>query len=465
MIYKQILLYLDIILILNYFCKYFIQGYYSPYRYFKASKEFFISIKYYFYYALLVITFILSFFTRHYFYILYVINIYYFFIIPKPLIKYRRRGLTLFLFTSLILFPLIFIEFFSCFLLIIGFFLIPLTNFILIPFEKNIQIKYIKQAKNKILKYNPKVIGITGSFGKTTFKEYLYALLKNKYKVLKSTGNYNTLMGLCKFINNELNENYDFLILEMGIDQNHGILKYRQLCSLDIAVITGIGKVHLSTFKNYNNIINSKCEIESLMKDKGMLFFNGEYLELQNHQFQKKNTPYYDEKEYQINNLNKFQNMALNGIKKIGEYLNIEEKYFTYFLNNLPIIKRRFEIKKYQDIILINDSYNINPNSFNEDIKYMSNLSGTKIIITGGLIELGKDFYHENYHLGLKMKEIDYLFLITKNKGHPLAKAYAKYNKHLYIIKNLNSCKKIIKNIKGKKIILLSAKGSDYFLR
>ncbi len=462
--YRQILIYLEIILILNYFCKYFIQGYYSPYRYLKSSKEF-VFFKYYFYYVLLILTYILSFFTTHYFYLLIVINIYFFLIIPKPKVKYKRRGLTLFLITSLCILPLVFVEYLFCFLLIISFFLVPIFNFLLLPIERKIQSKYLKQARKKINKYNPRIIGITGSFGKTTFKEYLYALLKNKYKVLKSTGNYNTLMGLCKFINKELNENYDFLILEMGIDQNHGILKYKNLCLLDIGIITGVGKVHLSTFKKYENIINSKCEIEKLIKNNGTLFFNGEYKELLNHQFTNIVIPYFNEIKFGRKDLNTFQNMALNGIKKISEYLNIEEKYFSYFLNNLPIIKRRFEIKRLHDIIFINDSYNININSLTDDIKYMNDLSGIKIIITGGLIELGKDFYQENYKLGLKMECIDYLFLITKNKKHPLAKSYSTFNKHLYILKDLNSCKKIIKQIEGKKIILLSAKGSDYFLR
>ena len=416
------------------------------------------------YYFSIFIIFCFSFYKYKYSLLaLIFLNIYLYFSLYNFKIKYHRRGYLLYL-TSLFLSSLLFFNKYLCFfIVIINYFIIPITNLILLPFEKRIQKKYLNMAKDKLRKINPIIIGITGSFGKTTFKEYLYSLLKNKFITYKSKGNYNTLMGLTKFINQELNNDCEILILEMGIDENHGILKYQLLTSLDIAIITGVGKVHLATFKNFDNIINSKCEIDLLLKETGVLFYNGEYQELKNHKFLHKNFAYNNDLNLS-NNLNIFQKMTVNGVKLIADYFHIEEKYFTYFLNNLPPVKRRFEIKNFPDGIVINDSYNINENGFKESIKYISSLNGIKIVITGGLIELGKEYFLANYNLGLSMKNIDYLFLITKDKKHPLSKGYLTHHNKLFKVKSLKKCYKIINQIKGYKIILISAKGCDYFL-
>lgn len=463
---KYLFLIIELILICNIFTKYYIQGYYSFKRYLKSAFSFFWEIKYYIYYLLICIAFIISFFNELISYIfIYIANLYFFVIIPKIKLSYKRRGLFLFFLSTIIICLCSMYKYIYHFLVFILFFIIPLSNLILLPFERKINEKYLKKAKQKIEQYNPIVIGITGSFGKTTFKEYLYACLKNKYKVLKSTGNYNTLMGLCKFINQELITNCDMIILEMGIDEPHGLLKYKKLCDLDIGVIVGVGKVHLSTFKTYENIVNSKCEIDLLIKDNGILFFNQNYDDLNNKIFKHKSIGYKKEIDIINDKLNIFQINAINGIIKICKYLNVEDKYVNYFLRNVPNVSRRFDIKENQDMFLINDSYNINKLSIEEDIKYMNSLKGIKIIVTGGLIELGKDNKNANFELGLKMKKIDYLFLISRKKNHPLIQGYKNNNYgKFYIVNNTLQARKIIEKIEGKKIVLLSAKGSDFYV-
>lgn len=456
---KYILFSLIIVLLLIKFSKYFISSYYSTKRYFIGSKLFIHNKKFYLYYFLLLLSFIIYFFNNNIIYLFFIIDFYLYLILPKINLKYKRRGIILFLFSLLFSLFAFLNDFLLIFIFFILYIIVPISNLILLPSEKIIQKYYLIKARKKIKKYHPLIIGITGSFGKTTFKEYLGAALKVKYKVLYSKNNYNTLMGLTKFINTSLNKPYDILILEMGIDVKHGILKFKELCSLDFAVIVGVGKVHLSTFKTYQNIIISKCEIEKLLTKKGILFVNGNYQELVSYVFEHKT--YYYNMQKELKDLNTFQNIALGGVKLICNYLHLKEKEFAYFLNNIPQVPRRFELIKGDDYLLINDSYNINYIAMKENIKYMNSLKGVKIIITGGLIELGKDYIKDNLLLGKEMHDIDYLFLLSENKNHPLTKSF---KQKLYIIKNINESKKIIEQITGYKIILLSAKGNDFFL-
>ena len=93
-----------------------------------------------------------------------------------------------------------------------------LANFIMLPIEKIIAKHYITKAKNKVDKNNYIVIGITGSYGKTSMKNILYSILKSKYKISSQNHNYNTVLGLAKYINDELEDDDDILIVELGVD-------------------------------------------------------------------------------------------------------------------------------------------------------------------------------------------------------------------------------------------------------
>ena len=94
------------------------------------------------------------------------------------------------------------------------------------PIEKIIQHSFIKSARSKLEKYKPKIIAITGSFGKTSTKEYLYEILKKYFRVIATPKSYNTVLGITSFINNNLNEKYDYIILDVGVDKKNGMNKF-----------------------------------------------------------------------------------------------------------------------------------------------------------------------------------------------------------------------------------------------
>lgn len=447
----------------------FIKEYYSFYRFINGLYSQFICRKINI--VLLIVYFVLSVFNLIFNnYIIYIINtmlsFYFIIVFTKERIKIHARGIRLMTMSLILNLLILFIDYFvsSIFIFIYPLFVLFIANIFLFPIESYIRNKYIKIARNKIDKASPIIIGISGSFGKTTFKNYLYHILKYKYNVLKSDGNINTLMGLTKWINNSFNSFYDVIIVEMGIDKNHGLKKFKKLFSLDIGILTSVGKMHLSTFKSYDNIVNSKSEIDLLIKSDGKLFINNKYEDLKKKKYYH-DVIYFDDK-YNINNINNYQLTLFNGAIEVAKYLNIKEELVNLSLKNIPSIKRRFEINKSNNMIVINDSYNSNYYGIVEAIKYMKKYDFYKIIITGGLIEQGKYYKIENYKLGFEMKDIDCLILISKNKKHPLINGYKKVSSgKVFVIDSYNKINKILNNIKVKKIVLIGAKGSDFYVR
>lgn len=120
-----------------------------------------------------------------------------------------------------------------------------------------------------------KVVGITGSTGKTSTKDLIAAALSEKYKVFKTKGNFNNDIGMPLMIL-ELNKDYEVAILEMGMSNLGEIETLARVAKPDIAVITNIGTSHMENLKNRDNILKAKLEITTLFNENNVLIVNGE---------------------------------------------------------------------------------------------------------------------------------------------------------------------------------------------
>ena len=456
--------FLIIFIVLNTF--YFIKEFYSIKRLFLGYKsiiynDIFLLISIVFYF----ITILMSFINYNIFkYLNYLSMLLLLLFLPKVVIKLSKRGIRQIVLSFLLVLIIVFIKekYIFLFLPFIAIFIVIISYYLLLPFESIINNYYIKKAKNKLMKVNPIVIGVTGSFSKTTFKLYLHHVLKQKYRVEVSFKNYNTLLGLTRFINEEMSNFPEIIICEIGIDEPFSMHKFSKLLNLDIACILGVGKVHLATFKSENNIVKSKAQIDNLLKKDGIVFINDKYDTLKDYPYKHKKI-YYKEKILS-EKFTSFQKNIISGVIEVATFLNIDETTIYKSLKSLPSIKRRKEIKKQDNLTVIDDSYNINYDGFLSSIKKLEEIKGIKIVITGGLIELGKSFYKDNYNLGKNMQNIDILILVSKNKRHPLGKGYKNNFNKLYIVSSLKKAYNIVNQIKEEKVVLLSAKGEDFLI-
>lgn len=153
---------------------------------------------------------------------------------------------------------------------------LPMANILMYPIEAGFRRMFREKARRRLQKAGPTVIGITGSYGKTSTKEYLAHILRGRYHVLATPKSYNTLMGVCMVINNELklDEPVDYFIVEMGAYVEGEIREICKLTRPQISMVTAVGPQHLERFGSIDKIAKAKYEIIEALPPDGVGVFN-----------------------------------------------------------------------------------------------------------------------------------------------------------------------------------------------
>ncbi len=274
--------------------------------------------------------------------------------------------------------------------------------------------------------YDIPLIAITGSVGKTTTKELIYNVLSKKYKVLKSEKNKNNNIG-CPLTLLNLDETYDIIVLEFGMNHFNEISYLSKICNPDYAIITNIGTAHIGNLGSKKNILKAKLEILDGMSNKNIIVNNKDrYLK------RIKNTIKVDEKRLNViyKNENEFiiDNVIFNyKYKHILPDIFIAIKVGLLFDINLELISEA--ISKFEPIDgrlniinreykIIDDSYNSSYESLIEGLKSLDN--NFKYIVLADMLELGK--FSIKYH-----KKVNRYLKKIKNKKVLLIGNYTKY--------------------------------------
>ena len=286
------------------------------------------------------------------------------------------------------------------------------SYYILVPIEVVVRNYYIKKANKKITNIKPLVIGITGSAGKTTCKNMLYSLLKNKYNCFMTPKSYNTDIGIARSINEEMNELTEVAIIEFGASHKNDIKKSLRVVKPDISLITNIGLQHLETIKTKENIVLEKTRI---MKCSKVHFYNklSSYLIDCNKSisFSKvKGADYYLHSMKMTKEGTQFELCDNKGIysfetKLLGEnnllniiaciaicrYMGLSYDYLQKEVSKLKPVSSRLEIINRNELVIINDSFNSNKNGFLEALKVLMLFEEPRVIITPGVVSGGKE--------------------------------------------------------------------------
>ncbi|MGX6446377.1 UDP-N-acetylmuramoyl-tripeptide--D-alanyl-D-alanine ligase [Neobacillus sp. K501] len=288
-----------------------------------------------------------------------------------------------------------------------------------------------------------KVVGITGSNGKTTTKDMTAALLATTFKVQKTEGNYNNHIGLPLTVLG-LAEDTEIAVLEMGMSGRGEIEFLTNLACPDAVVITNIGESHLLDLGSREGIAEAKLEILQGLKPEGLAVLNGdepllmdrikEYKgNLQVQTFGRSNTnDVFPTHITQLEQGNRFKiNIAaesfelpvlgihniLNSLAAmmIARHFGVAFDKMNEGLFNLKLTGMRMElVEGNHGEKIINDAYNASPTSMMAAIELVSNLEGYEqvILVLGDMLELGPD--EEKYHYqigeGLNPEKIDWVF-------------------------------------------------------
>ncbi|MBP3205738.1 MAG: UDP-N-acetylmuramoyl-tripeptide--D-alanyl-D-alanine ligase [Lachnospiraceae bacterium] len=179
-------------------------------------------------------------------------------------------------------------------LVAVQFFMNLVCNVINHPIESGVNQYYINDAKKKLHQVpDLKIIGVTGSYGKTSVKFYLQTLLQERFHVLVTPESYNTPMGVVRTIRGSLKRTHEVFVCEMGARHVGDIKEICDIVHPHHGVITSIGPQHLETFFNMENIKNTKFELADALPEGGMLFLNGDNAYIQEKAGEYRNKTFY----------------------------------------------------------------------------------------------------------------------------------------------------------------------------
>lgn len=322
-------------------------------------------------------------------------------------------------------------------------------NIVNTPIENAIKRHYFLDAKSKLSKFNGEVIAISGSYGKTTTKNFIHTILSENKFVYQTPASFNSTMGLTIAIRRDLKNIHDIFLAELGAKQNHDLDDVMELTNPDIGVLSSIGPQHLETFKTIENVINTKFAIVEQMKNGGTCFLNIDNEYIKNYNVKNKNVNIITyavsnkDANYQIRNIVQTTKGSTFDVYYNGEKIN-EDKFQTSVLGKLNLLnicvgiaiahqkntplrkiklgvkkikapEHRLQLKNQGKYIMIDDAYNSNPVGSKEALNVLGAFEGRRIVVTPGMIELGSKQQELNYNFGTYMlNNCDYVILVGR---------------------------------------------------
>lgn len=370
-----------------------------------------------------------------------------------------------------------------------------------IPIEKlvhrHFRVKAIKKLKSM---NNLDVVGITGSYGKTSSKNILNDILSIKFDSFKTPKNYNTPIGLILSINNYLDKFSTIFIAEMGAFKVGEIKDCCDLVHPKYGILTKIGTAHLVSFGSQENIQKGKFElIESLPSD-GAAVLNGDdplqlsytiksnckklWIGIENHDVDLYATNIkltnkgmtFDCKFRDDDNLYPFETKLLGNANiynilagvMLGKHLGMSIQELQRGVKKVQTIEHRLELKKYGDINIIDDAYNSNPVGSKMALDVLNLMPGKKIVVTPGMIELGDQQHELNKKFGEYISEVaDEVILVGETQTKPIYEGLAEKgfdNDKIHIINDVKLAFPLMRELKnGETYVLLENDLPDLF--
>ena len=333
-------------------------------------------------------------------------------------------------------------------------FIVMLANIINKPVEKLVYLHYKRQAQNKLYGMKDlKKIGITGSYGKTSTKNFLNDILSVKYNSFATPKSFNTMYGLINAINNYMDKFSEVFVAEMGAFYRGEIKQKANFIKPKYGILTTVGTAHLESFGSRENIQKAKFELIDSLPDDGVAVLNMDDQYQTSYKIKSKC------KVIWVSTKNKKADVYAEDIKLSGKgtkftciFKKSKEKYtlenkligktnvynvlqaiaMSYELGltfeqiaigvkRIKPIEHRLELKKMGNIYIIDDAYNSNPVGSKMAVDVLAMMDGKKIVVTPGMIELGAEQYNLNYEFGRQIAgAADEVILVGKELTKPI---------------------------------------------
>jgi UDP-N-acetylmuramoyl-tripeptide--D-alanyl-D-alanine ligase len=304
--------------------------------------------------------------------------------------------------------------------------------------------------------FNIPFVGVTGSSGKTTTKDMIASILSKAGNTLKTEENFNNEIGVPKTLLG-MKKNCKFAVIEMAMQDIGEIEQLAKITLPQVAVITNIGLSHIKYLKNQNNIAKAKAEILkfqkssdaavlpaddnffSFLKNKAKgrvisfgidnkadvaakhIIYRGDSTNFTLH------TPKFELK-IELPLPGKHNVLDALAAAAVGVALNIDPKKIKKGLESATLSSKRTNIIRKNNVTVIDDTYNANPDSMTAALEMLANYSGRKIAILGDMLELGPIEKKSHVMIGKTAKELDIDIVITVGKLMKNASAVHHFN-------------------------------------
>ena len=341
---------------------------------------------------------------------------------------------------------------------------LTIANLLLYPLERTIHGAYLLSAKKRIKTHQPKVIGITGSYGKTSTKYILHQILSQKFNTLMTPDSYNTPMGICKVIRGDLTAEHEIFIVEMGAYKRGDIRELCNLASPQIGILTAVGPQHLERFKSIENIAKTKYELIESLPPGGLAVFNcdneicagladrreqdgnpvrryatepfpvvsaAERAELTATHIQHTDeglvftihTSIGMETEIQTQLLGRHNVSNILAATAVAIECGMTLEEIRTAIANVEPVPHRLQLTASEgNVTIIDDSFNSNPVGAKAALEVLTEIQGgKKVLVTPGMVELGEREYEENKRLGEHAADVcDLVILVGPKRTTPI---------------------------------------------
>ena len=376
-----------------------------------------------------------------------------------------------------------------------------MSSFLIWPVEQLINSFYLRDARKRVNSLQPKIIGITGSYGKTSTKYILHQILSQKHNTLMTPDSYNTPMGICKVIRGDLSPEHEYFIVEMGAYKRGDIRELCRLAPPEIGILTAVGPQHLERFKSIENTARAKYELIEALPPDGFAVINidneicatladktdtvpvirygietngvqdkSTRLKTHNIKQSEKGLTFtvIDENSGSIEVTTKLlgKHNASNILAAIGVSLQcgmtLDE--IRKALAALEPVPHRLQLKDFgTGITVIDDSFNANPEGAKAALEvltdFVSNDNAKKVLVTPGMVELGEREYDENKRFGSEAARVcDFVILVGPARTAPILDGLKTVNypdQQISVVQNLvEAQQQLAKRLKPGDVVL-----------
>ncbi len=317
-------------------------------------------------------------------------------------------------------------------------------------------------ARRALLERNTRVIGITGSIGKTTTKEFLYEILRSKFRVGKTFGNRNSQRTLPLAILNARGDE-EFLILEMSMTEKGNIKNLVRMAPPEIIVLTPIVACHAKYFQSLEEIAEAKMEIFTETAEFAVIHEKSAKFDVVAEGCSCEHVIYPEELGFDSPFTESHLTENVSAAIEIGKYLGLTLEEMSLSSKRLKPFEHRFEKKEFQGVTFIDDAYNANATSMIAALQNLPKprIGGKTIAVLGSMGELGKYSFASHTEVAKEaVTKVDILFCIGE-EAKPMVEIFEKIKKPACYFSSYDKLKEAVHKIANEGDVVL-VKGSNF---